>query len=86
MGSKLPNRYVWHVATSDYYLGRRLRQIGTALPVDLVVEFDRRVADASFRSRNSMITEALRHFLECPNADWNAGDHVPSSTALHHSP
>jgi metal-responsive CopG/Arc/MetJ family transcriptional regulator len=69
------------VATSDYYLGRGLRQIGTALPVDLVVEFDRRVAEVSFRSRNSMITEALRHFLECPIADWNAGDHVSSTSS-----
>ena len=64
------------MARSDYYLGRGLRQIGTALPVDLIVEFDRRVAEVTFRSRNSMITEALRHFLECPNADWTASDHA----------
>jgi metal-responsive CopG/Arc/MetJ family transcriptional regulator len=69
------------VARSDYYLGRGLRQIGTALPVDLVVEFDRRVAEVTFRSRNSMISEALRHFLECPNADWTANDHAPLTSS-----
>lgn len=53
------------VATTDYYLNRGLRQIGTALPVELVVEFDRRVAEIPFRSKNSMIAEALRH-------SWNA--------------
>ena len=64
-----------YVATSDYYLSRGLRQIGPVLPVDLVVDFDRRVAEKPFRSRNSMIEEALRHFVDCPMADWEAGDH-----------
>lgn len=70
------------VATSDYYLARGLRQIGTALPVKLVVEFDRKVAEIPFRSRNSMIAEALSRFLECPAADWQAGDHPSSNRAL----
>jgi hypothetical protein len=29
-----------------------------------------------------MIAEALRHFLECPNADWEAGDHRPAHGGL----
>jgi metal-responsive CopG/Arc/MetJ family transcriptional regulator len=65
------------MSTAEGYLRRGLRQIGPALPVDLVVEFDRRVNERPFRSRTSMIAEALRHFLECPNADWEAGDHRP---------
>lgn len=69
------------MATSDYYLARGLRQTGTALPVTLVVEFDRKVAETPFRSRNSMIAEAMSHFLVCPEADWRAGDHPSSNRA-----
>jgi metal-responsive CopG/Arc/MetJ family transcriptional regulator len=63
------------VASSEYYLNRGLRQVAPVLPVNLVVEFDRRVAEKPFRSRTSMIEEALRHFLICPDANWEAGDH-----------
>ena len=63
------------------YSRRGLRQIGPALPVDLVVEFDRRVNEHRLRSGTSMITEALRLFMECPCADWEAGDHRPSGDA-----
>jgi metal-responsive CopG/Arc/MetJ family transcriptional regulator len=66
------------VSSASGYLKRGLRQIGPALPVDLIVEFDRRVCERPFRSRTSMIAEALRHFLDCPDADWEAGDHPRS--------
>ena len=69
------------MSSAQGYLKRGLRQIGPTLPVDLVVEFDRRVNEIPFRSRTSMITEALRHFLECPAADWEAGDHRRASDA-----
>ena len=29
-----------------------------------------------FRSRNSILEKAIRHFLNCPHADWEAGDHL----------
>lgn len=65
------------MSSAEGYLRRGLRQIGPALPVELIVDFDERVAEKPFRSRTSMITEALRHFLQCPQADWEAGDHPP---------
>jgi len=46
-----------------------------AVPIEVLVEFDLRVIEIPFRSRNSMINEAVRHFLVCPNADWESGDH-----------
>jgi metal-responsive CopG/Arc/MetJ family transcriptional regulator len=63
------------MSSSEGYLKRGLRQIGHVLPVKLIVEFDRRVNEKPFRSRTSMVEEAIRHFLVCPNANWEAGDH-----------
>ncbi|GEM_PF-6760803 len=57
-----------------YFLKRGLRRVSLALPVKLLVAFDLRVNTIPFRSRNSMIEEALQHFLDCPDADWAAGD------------
>lgn len=67
------------VSSAEGYLKRGLRQIGPALPVDLIVEFDQRVAEKPFRSRTSVIAEALCHFLNCPQANWEAGDHPPDA-------
>ena len=61
-----------------YYLGRGLRRVALALPVEVLIEFDLQVNEVRFRSRNAMITEAIQHFLACPNADWELGDHPPS--------
>jgi metal-responsive CopG/Arc/MetJ family transcriptional regulator len=60
--------------TAKYYLDRGLRSVDVALPVHLLAEFDRRVAEISFRSRNSMLAEAVLHFMTCDRADWLAGD------------
>lgn len=77
-------QYVGPVATTEkkrdaaYYLGRGLRRASLALPAEILVELDRRVAQVAFRSRNSVITEAIRHFLVCSDANWTCGDHQPS--------
>ena len=65
-------------STNDY-LARGLRRVVTYLPTKDVVAFDRRVAEIPFRSRNSVIIEAIRHFLECADANWRAGDHIKPS-------
>jgi metal-responsive CopG/Arc/MetJ family transcriptional regulator len=65
------------VRNEAYYLERGLRRVALALPVDLLVEFDQRVLEIPYRSRNSMLTEAVQHFLTCPAADWKSGDHPP---------
>ncbi|MEX2624723.1 MAG: ribbon-helix-helix domain-containing protein [Acidimicrobiia bacterium] len=57
-------------SSTAYWLSRGFRIISMALPVDLVVEFDRRVHEEPFRSRWSLATRALRHYLDCPDADW----------------
>lgn len=69
------------VPSTDDYLDRGLRRVVAFLPVHALVSFDLRVTEIPYRSRNSMINEAIRHFLCCPNADWEAGDH-PSSTTV----
>jgi metal-responsive CopG/Arc/MetJ family transcriptional regulator len=61
--------------TASYYLSRGLRRVALALPAAVLVALDRRVSEVRFRSRNSVITEAIRHFLSCPDADWTCGDH-----------
>ena len=63
------------MSSAEGYLKRGLRQVGPVLPVRLIVEFDRKVAEKPFRSRTSMIEEALHRFLDCPLANWEAGDH-----------
>ena len=65
-------RIVTTVPGADYYLARGMRQINAALPVELLVELDRRVDEVPFRFRNSLIIEAIRHFLTCPDAEWEA--------------
>ena len=62
------------VPSTDDYLDRGLRRVVTYLPAHEVVTFDRRVAEIPSRSRNSVIIEAIRHFLSCPGANWEAGD------------
>jgi hypothetical protein len=60
--------------SAKYYLKRGLRSVDVALPVHLLADFDRRVAEVSFRSRNSMLAEAILHFMTCERANWQAGD------------
>ncbi len=57
-----------------YFLERGLRRVTVAVPVEVLVAFDLRVNLVSFRSRNSMVNEAMKHFLACHDADWAAGD------------
>lgn len=64
------------VPNAAYYLERGRRRVSTSLPVELLVEFDRWTAERPFRSRSSMIIEAVRHFLACPSADWETGDYL----------
>ena len=56
--------------TAAYYLSRGLRRVALALPAEILVAFDLRVKHVGFRSRNSMMTESFRHFLVCPDANW----------------
>lgn len=69
------------VRSANDYLDRGLRRVVTYLPVHDVVALDRRVAEIPFRSRNSVIIEAIRHFFGCPSANWEAGDHDAPSKA-----
>lgn len=57
-----------------YYLSRGLRQMSVAIPIKLAVEFDAHVRRIPFRSRSLMVARALRHYLECPDADWSGPD------------
>ncbi|MGH9896269.1 MAG: ribbon-helix-helix domain-containing protein, partial [bacterium] len=54
----------------DYYLKRGLRRVSLAFPADVLVEFDRRVAEKPFTSRSAMVTRAVVHFMTCQDADW----------------
>ncbi|HJQ95159.1 MAG TPA: hypothetical protein VJ935_05555 [Acidimicrobiia bacterium] len=67
------------MSSAEGYLRRGLRQIGPALHVDLVVEFDRRVNQHQFRSRTSMVIEACV-FCSIAHANWDAGDHPHRDT------
>ena len=63
-----------------YYLKRGLRRAAVALPAEVVAAFDLRVDEVPHRSRNSMLVEAVRHFMVCEKANWDAGDHLPSTS------
>lgn len=61
-----------------YYLNRGLRRVAVARPAEVVVAFDLRVDEVPHRSRNAMLVEAVLHFMACDEADWDAGDQLPS--------
>jgi hypothetical protein len=67
-------------AGDAYYLTRGLRRAAVALPAEALAAFDRRVNEVPHRSRNSMLVEAVRHFMTCEEAEWRAGDQPPSDS------
>jgi metal-responsive CopG/Arc/MetJ family transcriptional regulator len=60
--------------STQYYLNRGFRLVAVAIPTDLLVEFDARVAGQAFQSRSSVVAKALRHFLDCPTSELDISD------------
>jgi metal-responsive CopG/Arc/MetJ family transcriptional regulator len=58
------------LGSSEYYLRQGRRIVSIIFPTELVAEFDRRVHEGGFRTRSSIATRALRHYMDCPDADW----------------
>jgi metal-responsive CopG/Arc/MetJ family transcriptional regulator len=62
------------LGSTEYYLRQGRRIVSVIFPAELVVEFDRRIHEAGFLTRSSVATRAFRHYLTCPDADWEAED------------